>query len=93
MGSEYVGSEKSPIVPMCSPNIGSGQSRRSSTSTSNPPWAVARSMTHGDTRSAALVGRVLPMMICSLVNGFLLCSGEVTRSDLIGRNRAEPPRS
>ena len=37
IGSEYVGSAMSPIVPGCSAKIGSGQSRRSATSTSKPP--------------------------------------------------------
>src|ERR1700676_3078943 len=64
-GEEYVGSLKSPTVSNVSENIGNAQSRRSSTSTSKPPWLRVRSMTQGATRSAARPGRVLPMMMWS----------------------------
>src|ERR1700730_16945216 len=65
IGSEYVGSLKSPIVPLCSAKNGNGQSRRSITSTSKPPCAVALEATQGTTRSDDRVGRVLPTMTCS----------------------------
>src|SRR4051812_3619097 len=66
IGSEYVGSAISPMVAKVSANIGSGQSRRSSTSTAKPPWAFARSTSQGETRSEARPSRVLPMMILSV---------------------------
>src|SRR5579863_2801811 len=65
-GSEYVGSLMSPSVPGCSAEIGSGQSRRSATSTSNPSCARAREVTQGTTRSADRVGRVLPTITRTL---------------------------
>src|SRR3984893_6720162 len=73
-GDEYVGLLKSPTVSNVSVNIGNAQSRRSRTSTSKPPWFRARSMTQGATRSAARLGRVLPMMMWSLdtMTGLLL---------------------
>src|SRR3954447_24291099 len=60
------------MVPRCSWNIGSGQSRRSSNSTSKAPWARARSSTHGVTLSEARLGRVLPTMIFSSVISLVL---------------------
>jgi hypothetical protein len=51
--------------------VGVGQSRRSSTSTSKSPCRSARSTTQGTTLSAERVGRVLPTMICSLGIGSL----------------------
>src|SRR5258708_4981949 len=78
------------MVPKCSANIGSGQSRRSSTSTSKAGWALARSMTQGVTRSAALAGRVLPMMTCSFNTG-LLVSDVVAGVELVGGDGAELP--
>src|SRR5262249_46731266 len=65
IGSEYVGSLMSPMVPQCSSKCGSGQSRRSATSTSKSPCASAALTTHGRTASAARPGRVLPTMIRS----------------------------
>src|SRR5262245_19545989 len=51
------------MVAMVSWNMGSAQSRRSSTSGSKASCFVARSATQGATRSAARPSRVLPTMI------------------------------
>src|SRR4029453_1207688 len=55
-----------PMTPSCvSPNIGSRQSRRSRTSTTNAPCVADRSTSQGRTRSAARPARVLPTRILS----------------------------
>src|ERR1039458_8108220 len=76
---------------MCSWKNGSGQSRRSNTSTSNSPWLCAVSTTQGTTRSAARVGRVLPTITCSFGIGGSLgwLSGQAYRPTECPKPRAD----